>query len=182
MKLIPLSSTKRRKNYGKYFAQVDDEDYEYLMQWKWSAHIAKHTIYANRRLDKLERLNTKATAIMMHRLLISITEKELFVDHIDHNGLNCQRSNLRIATRSQNNTNRVSKKKGTSKFLGVHLSKRVGTYKNKKYFYPDKYIAQIKVDGRQVHLGIFKTEIEAAQVYDEAAKKYFGEWANPNFK
>jgi len=92
------------------------------------------------------------------------------IDHIDRNVINNAWTNLRTATQSQNNANKVSKIKSTSKYLGVSLNKR---YKN--------WIAQIGKDGRKKNLGTFCCEIQAAKAYDAAAIKFHGEFANLNF-
>jgi hypothetical protein len=139
---------------------VDDEDYEFLNQWKWFVLKLKDTSYALRHLNKDNRF------IYMHRLIMN-TPDELEVDHIDHNGLNNQKYNLRNCTHQQNLMNH--KITGKSKYIGVS--------------YNGKYIhAKIRANGKQIHLGNFKTEIEAALVYDQRAKEIFGEYANLNFK
>jgi hypothetical protein len=91
----------------------------------------------------------------------------LQVDHIDHNGLNNQKSNLRICTLAENRRNRRAR--GKSKYLGV--------------YYDNGYIrAVISVNGIQKRLGYFKIEETAAMAYDKAATIYHKEFANLNFK
>lgn len=144
-------------------ALVDDEDYDYLNQWKWHLLKDKNNYYAVR----ITCINKVKSGIRMHRVIMR-TPPELVVDHIDHNGLNNQKGNLRNCTISQNNKNVIST--GRSKFLGV-------------YFSEGKYIkAQIKINGKTTSLGLFKTEEEAAQAYDNMAKIHHGEFANLNFK
>ena len=146
-------------------ALVDDEDYEYLNQWKWCAVKARKTYYANRSVL----LSGEKKTIFMHRLIMN-TPAGLETDHADGNGLNNIRSNLRIATRQQNTFNRrasISK----SKYTGVYV-----WYKHGR-----RYIkAMIHQDGRNVSLGNYPTEEEAALAYNEAALKYRGEYARLN--
>ncbi|MGB8225740.1 MAG: AP2 domain-containing protein, partial [Sedimentisphaerales bacterium] len=83
--------------------------------------------------------------------------------------LDNRKSNLRLATRSQNNCNR-KQKKGTSKYRGVCYNKRT-----------KKWRAAISFNGMYKHLGFFDSEEEAGRAYDEAAKIYHGEFASLNF-
>jgi hypothetical protein len=141
-------------------ALVDDEDFEYLNQVKWYASHQRNW-YANRDLF----IGKKRIHIIMHRLIMN-TPMHLEVDHIDHNGLNNQKSNLRNCTRRQNGKNIRPR----NNYLGV-------------YFNTEGYIsAKIYNDGKSIHLGYFKTEIDAAKARDDASKKYFGEFAHLNFK
>jgi hypothetical protein len=107
----------------------------------------------------------------MHREIIR-TPRHLVVDHINHNGLDNRKANLRPATRAQNNYNRliIKRKDSSSKYKGVSWKKE---YK--------KWQAQIYVNGQFKFLGYFEDEIQAAKAYDEAAKKYYGRFACLNF-
>lgn len=151
------------------FAQVDNSDYPWLNVWRWYARRCKATYYAVRREkgrnDKL---------IHMHREIMD-TPDDLEVDHRDFNGLNCQRHNMRNCTHNQNMKNR--KPHGRSRYLGVHILDC--TIKGKIYSY---IVAQIYINGKNAHLGCFKTEELAAKAYDEKAKEIHGEFANLNFK
>jgi len=142
-------------------ALVDDEDYEYLNQWNWYALKNRNTYYAQR----TKTINGKECAIKMHRIIMN-TPDDLEVDHIDHNGLNCQKYNMRNCTFEQNRKNRNHC--GKSKYKGVSF-----TSYNKPF-------SRIKVNGKLIHLGVFDSEINAAKAYNEAAKKYYGEYANLN--
>lgn len=154
MKLIPLTQGK--------FAQVDDEDFIKLNKYKW---------YLKRNSNKSDNegyaVGGKA-GISMHRFLLN-PKKPLIVDHIDGNGLNNQKSNLRICTKKQNAQNRASSKNKSSDFLGVHYNKKHGEFR-----------AHIRVDGVGIHLGCFKSEWEAAVAYNTAATFYFKEFARLN--
>ncbi len=178
MKTIPLSQGNRYrpnpKNKGKYFTQVDDEDYDELMKFKWSIHFAgKAKIkYAVRTIYG------KKTGVSMHRQLLKVTDPKILVDHADLDGLNNQKYNLRIATRSQNNANKNPSKNGTSKYLGVCIHYNRPRKDGSISF---KYYASIRKDKKKKYLGVFDSEENAALAYDEAAKIMHGEFANLNF-
>lgn len=166
MKQIPLSTrkTKTTKNDSKYFALIDDEDYELIKHQRWSVAFINGEI-------KYVVGWEKGKAIKLHRKLMGITDPNVWVDHRDRNPLNNQRENLRIATRSQNMANRRSMKEGgTSQYLGVsYVASR------------NRWQANIQKDKKYIRLGYFKTEIEAAEAYDKKAKELHGEFANLNF-
>jgi len=154
MKLIPLSKG--------LFTEVDDIDFEWLNQWKWYAMKSGNTFYAARTSKEREK-------ILMHRLILDITKGKVTPDHIDRNGLNNKRNNLRIATRSQNNINKIKKEKCSSIFKGVCITND-----------GKKWQAHIQKDYKQIYLGCFETQIEAALAYNNAAKKLHGKFANLN--
>lgn len=154
MKTIQLTQGK--------VALVDDADYEWLNQWKWYAFRNPTIFYAGRSIIK----NGVKKMILMHRIIIN-AKKDKMVDHKDHDGLNNQRYNIRACTRSQNMQNQSSG--GSSKYLGVGWVKSA-----------NKWESRIKSNDKRKFLGHFKTELEAAIIYNIAARKYHGEFANPN--
>lgn len=162
MKLIPLSQ-------GQH-AMVDDEDYDFLIQYRWHAHKkpGEKTFYAKRITPYIE---GKRTSYFMHREILKLTDKKIKVDHIDHNGLNCQRSNMRLCSDQENSRNKTKRKKGSSQYHGVFWHKA-----------GKAWTASVAVDGKKVYLGLFKDETDAAIARDEAVKKHYGEFANLNFK
>jgi len=143
-------------------ALVDEADYEALVAaGKWQALPAPNTFYAFR---KSSRRDGKRLGVYMHTLLTGWP----YVDHIDGNGLDNRRQNLRAATHSKNMMNRGPQSNNTSGFKGVCRNRL-------------KWRAQIGLDGRHIHLGTFATPQEAAHAYDAAAVELFGEYARPNF-
>jgi len=145
------------------FAIVDAADYDWLMQYRWYAFESNGTFYAR---------GTKDHAILMHRLIMN-PPKGMVVDHIDGNGLNNRRSNLRICTRRENSYNQGPRKTSnrTSQFKGVG---RLPNGSGKCY-------AKITYKGETFNLGLYDTEIEAAKAYDRKALEFFGEFAWLNF-
>jgi hypothetical protein len=158
MKEIKLSQTG--KNRGKYVALVDDEDYDYLNSFRWRVFNSRGLLYA------MKHAGTKKDK-HMHRVIMN-TPNDAFCDHIDHNGLNNQKSNLRNCTHQQNMSNR--KPYGSSCYLGVYFSR--GKY----------IVAQIQVNKELYYLGVCTTEKQAAIRYDAAALYFHGEYCNLNFK
>lgn len=155
---------KIKLTQGK-FALVDDEDFEYLSQWKWSASKGNNTFYAQRCFL----IDGKKKSISMHREVLKLKPGDgILTDHKDHDGLNNQKSNLRKATYLQNQYNKSAS--GQSKYLGVSFEK------DRK-----KWRARMKVGKIHKCLGRYNSEIEAAVAYDKAAKQR-GEFANLNFK
>lgn len=142
------------------FAEVDDDMFDYLNQWKWYAQKTKKTFYANRRTWPEEK------TISMHGLIIG-SKKGQNVDHADGNGLNNTKGNLRICTKSQNAMN-AGHKGNKFGFKGVA--------KNKK-----KFMAHIMVNRKYIHGGTHTAVEDAARAYDKLAIKYFGEFAQLNF-
>lgn len=161
MKLIDISTP----SYSNVFAMVDDEDFDELNQWKWSAEKREKTFYAIRRVC----VGGVQSTIRMHRQIAS-TPSTSEVDHADGNGLNNQRGNLRPCSVAQNQQNRKSET-GSSQYKGVLWDKSHNCWQ-----------ARIVVEGIRYGLGSFKNEESAARRYDQAAKAHFGEFARLNFQ
>lgn len=146
-------------------ALVDDEDYEYLVQWKWHAHKdARRDVWYAKRNINLK--NGHYKSIQMHRIIMN-TKVGMEVDHIDGDGLNNQKYNLRNCFRSGNMRNR--RYTGKVEYLGVHIRKNRGTY-----------VATIHFNKNLKYLGSFKTAEEAAIAYNKAAIEIHGEFARLN--
>jgi len=152
-RLIPLTRGQ--------FAIVDAEDYPRLGRFIWFVEGRPNNYYAVRKEN--------GKSIKMHRQILNAPD-HLVVDHIDHNGLNNRKINLRLCTFAENCRNLRSSRHKTSRYKGVCWNKR-----NKKW------AAAIKCNNKTYHLGYFKDEIEAAKAYDGAAKKYHGRFASCNF-
>ena len=152
-------STKR---FPDRYAVIDEEDFHKVIdgRGKWFAIKGSNTLYACRKQKE-----------KMHIAVMG--EKNGFVvDHIDWNGLNNRRSNLRHASCSQNQGNAPKRRKGTSRFKGVSW-----------YTSANKWGANIMgtKNGKRRYLGLFVSDIEAAKAYDQAAKELFGPFAVLNF-
>lgn len=149
-------------------ALVDDEDFEHLNQWKWQWHKGKYTVYAMRS----QRVGfRKRESILMHRQILSVTNPCIHIDHKDGNGLNNQKSNIRICDRSQNGMNQQKQVRSLSGFKGVTIDK------HKKC---NPWRARISVKGKYLFLGYYPTEKAAAIAYNKKAAELFGEFARPN--
>lgn len=158
---LPLSK-------GRY-AIIDNFDLELVMRYEWYYYKAKagHNEYAMAP-DRIFG-QAKAKPIFLHKLLMR-SANGLHVDHINGNGLDNRRENLRLCTSRQNSYN--SKKRvinASSKYKGVHLLKG-----------GNKWKAQINKDGIHYHLGQFDTEILAAEAYNVKAIELFGSFSGLN--
>jgi hypothetical protein len=179
MKLIELNKTKPNSHAdAPKFAMVDDEDYDKLSQYNWCAIKGGHTFYAT---TTIRQPDGRRMMTQMHRIIMQLTDKKIFVDHKDGNGINNQKSNLRAVTQAQNMCNRLSNKIATSKYVGVSWHQYKRKRKDGSYHYYGYWTAVIGSNGKDFRLGLFKDEIEAAKAYDAKAKELHGEFARLNF-
>lgn len=156
MKKIPLSGL-----HGKgLFAIVDDGDYEKVAGHRWHARkkIGVRAIYASTCLSHADR-----RAIWMHRLILGLPHgRTPVVDHINGDGLDNRRSNLRVCDQVINGLNRHKKKDGaTSQYIGVSFKKETNSW-----------VAKIRIRGCQYSLGYFSTEYEAYVARDRAVQNF----------
>ncbi|MFA5990454.1 MAG: AP2 domain-containing protein [Sphingomonas sp.] len=147
MKEIPLTKGK--------VALVDDDDFDELSKFKW--FFSKG--YALKSEDRY------STEIIMHRRIMNAPDG-MDTDHINHNGLDNRRENLRVCTRSENLMNRGKLKNNTSGYKGVSWNK------NSK-----KWQTHIRVNGKKIYLGNFKDKEEAYKAYCDASIKYHGDFS-----
>ena len=140
--------------------KLDNEDYERCLEYEW--YVDSQTGYWRRKLD----------GMTLHEFLMGKAPSGMTWDHKDGNKSNNSRSNLRLATYTQQFAN-VPKRTGqfTSRFKGVYRHNR-----------KNRWIAQITVDGRAIYLGSFVDEEDAAKTYDIEARLRFGEFARTNFR
>ncbi len=163
MREIPLSGCG-----GGHVALVDDEDYDrvmlrgpYVGRW-FATDLGTDNVYVGR---QIRRADGTYRVQLLHKFLTEHPQ----TDHKDHNGLNNQRSNLRAATRSQNNQNSKGHVNRRSKYKGLTYHRTT-----------QKWRAKIKMNGHSFSLGLYTEESDAAIAYDRAACELFGEFAWPN--
>lgn len=159
MKTIELAN-------GKGSVSVDDEDYEAVAAFGWCLHVHR----ARKRTVRYAQANIKVDGtwrrVLMHRFLLAAGRSSL-VDHVDGNGLNNVRTNLRLANHGSNQHNSGPR---TGKFKGVSWHAKA-----------KKWVAQIMANCVRRHLGLFVSEEEAAKAYDGAAKELHRDFARLNF-
>lgn len=148
---IPLTQGK--------FALVDEGDFEYLSQLKWWIAKGGYAISWDR---------VRKKTVLMHRLLLDCP-KNLYVDHINGDKLDNRRSNIRVATKADNNRNVGRRSNNKSGYKGVYLDRQRGLF-----------VADIRFRGKTLHLGRYRTILEAARVYNRKSLELFGEFSRPN--
>ena len=162
---VVMSVLRQMSINGEYVGDllVDDCDAHLLDEHSWRAYKSGRSFYAATTIR-----NTKGRkTVGLHRLILR-PRPRVFVDHINHNGLDNRRSNLRFCTHTENMRNRVGASIGAvSRFRGVYLARET------------TWRAAIRCDKKTIHLGSFHSEVSAALAFDRAADKYFGEFRGP---
>lgn len=151
-----------------FYALVDDADFELLSKYKWNVFRDSRrskNIYAVRGVG----VNGVYKSIRMHRELLGITDPKIQIDHKDGNGLNNQRSNLRVCTQAQNLANRSLNKNSTSGYKGVYWDKRRSIWR-----------AHIRFNGKLKVIGYHENKDVAAKMYNDEAVKTFGDFSRLN--
>jgi hypothetical protein len=160
MKEIPLTQGK--------VTLVDDSDYERQSQWNWYVRLDSHgNWYAQRKVKRLG----KWVIILMHREILGLGPGHIpEVDHINGDGLDNRRCNLRIASYNGNQHNRTAPYTNTSGYKGVSFNKRDGTW-----------FARVSLNYKDIYLGSYRNILDAVHAADLGMFKYHGEFANTNF-
>lgn len=149
-------------------ALVDDSDYAELSKHKWCASKNPNgDFYATRNV----KINGKLHTIFMHREILGLEYGDpRHSNHKNHQTLDNRRDNIRICTRNQNQMNQKPRQNTTSKYKGVSWVKQ-----------REEWQAQVRVNGKSIHLGYYDDEEMAAMAYDLVARKAHGEFAYLNF-
>jgi len=156
------------KKFGKHTVKYDTQDHALISSFTW--HLERRTvnnIYATS--FTYDASSKTTTMVKMHRLILGLDNPKIQVDHINGDGLDNRRKNLRITGYNGNSKNRRIYLSNTSGFKGVSFHKR-----------DKKYQAYIALNGIQHNLGYFNSAMSAAKAYNVAAIKHHGEFARLN--
>lgn len=160
-------------------ALIDVEDVEKVRGYRWG-FVKRNKGYASTSLQGARCMHCNAKEVVtvaMHRAILGDV-RGLVIDHVNHDGLDNRRENLRHATYSENALNQRKQKRVTlSKYKGVSFNRR--TVKWFAYV-RDPVKKDIRGNGASRHLGTFTDEVEAARAYDRAALELYGEFACTN--
>jgi len=159
---VPLHSRK----YSSLYALIDAEDADLVNQCRWHPQKAQDAFYAQCSGPR-SLLDGKQYSVLMHRFILGLSRHDPDVDHINGDGLDNRKENLRLCSDSQNQANRRrALSSASSSFRGVTWNKS-----------SMKWQAGIKVKQKSIHLGLFDSEERAAFAYNQAATAWFGEFA-----
>jgi hypothetical protein len=149
---IPL---RARDGSVRAYAIVDAADAAWVNQWRWSLNTGGY-------VHRKEQRGGEQSTIWLHRELLGLprARDDREGDHKDRDKLNCQRSNLRIVTRAQNAQNVSGRRGRTSQYRGVRLYRPTG-----------RWAASVRVNRKEVHLGYFIDEVEAAEAARAARRR-----------
>ena len=140
-------------------ALIDIEDIDKVKNIKWhKSDLQRNTYYC---------MSNNKTFRRLHRLILNITDSNIIVDHINHNGLDNRKENLRICNNQNNIRNCIVPKNNTSGYKGVYFAKD-----------KNKWTAQITINNKTKYIGRYDTIEEAIEARKKAAEKYYGEFSN----
>lgn len=161
MKLIPLTKGM--------FAKVDDADFEELSKHKWQVRKRSRGegFYAQRHFPRDGK--PQQSCIQMHQQILGTYKTGLHIDHENADGLDNQRHNIRIADKRQNAHNARKRPRGSSRYKGVDFHKMNSNWR-----------ARLFANGKQINIGSFSSEEDAAQAYNNMAFLHFGEFSKLN--
>ena len=148
-KIVKILITSRK--YGDKYILIDNEDIEKCNKYTWSVRKDKNNFYAVSNLYTEDKKKT----VILHRLILNCGDE--IIDHINKNGLDNRKCNLRVCTRAVNRLNSRLNKNNTTGFCGVYFNKNI-----------NKYQARLKADGKEKSLGYFNTAVEANEARKQA--------------
>lgn len=143
-----------------YFAIIDD-DQEHLLNWRWHTKVSSDRLLYAARNEVSD--DGKRRTVRMHRLIMGVTDSRLFVDHINGDGLDNRKKNLRLCSNAENlrNQHRARSDNVSTGVLGVSKTK-------------SGFRARLMLEGKHIYLGTYKTLDEAAQARSDGERMYFG--------
>jgi excisionase family DNA binding protein len=159
--------TVASKKHGTFRILIDAEDWARVSEHSWRVKKRDHSVYFAAHVRKA---NGTRAGLLLHRLVMNVTDPSIFVDHIHHNYLDCRKESLRVCSHAENMQNGRKHRNNTSGFIGVYWHKA-----------RSKWQARISVNGANQHIGRFTSAEDAARAYDRACLRLRGEYAVLNF-
>jgi len=154
--------SKSKKFPGKHTIIIDTEDWNKISDYRWHIRSSSSVPYAQANVHHLG----KRKIVQIHHVIKGKPQKGKEIDHVNHNGLDNRKDNLREVTRSQNSLNKKCRRDCASRYKGVQLSKHSKI---------KKWRACVRYEGKSISLGYFATEKEAALAYNKKAVELWGE-------